>query len=143
MTTYLLDVDVLVSLILPGHESHDRCRKWFLNGGRDSWLTCPLTQNGAIRVGWNPALSGRSFSIKQVAANLQLLLTVGNHRFVSDTVSLLDQNVFKLDELVSPKQTTDTYLLGLCRSLGAEFATMDERIVEKSVILSGAKVHLI
>jgi toxin-antitoxin system PIN domain toxin len=143
MTSFLLDVNVLASLMIPGHESHDRCRTWFLQEGRQAWLTCPITQNGAIRLAWNPAISGRRFTIRRVAEELRLLTTVGNHRFIHDSVSLLDVAVFDLEVLDGPKQTTDTYLLGLAAMNDATFATMDRGIVNDSVRSPNAKVHLI
>jgi predicted nucleic acid-binding protein len=67
----LLDVNVLIALIDSRHESHRLARTWFLGERQIRWATCPLTENGVVRI-----LSGsgyrkrRHFSAPQV---LQLL----------------------------------------------------------------------
>lgn len=50
--TFLLDVNVLIALIDPAHVGHDAAHAWFeAEGSRSwSWSTCPLTENGVIRI---------------------------------------------------------------------------------------------
>jgi len=50
MTTYLLDVNVLIALIDPAHVQHDAAHAWFASTGQHSWATCPLTENGVLRI---------------------------------------------------------------------------------------------
>jgi len=50
MTTYLLDVNVLIALIDPAHVQHDTAHVWFASTGSHSWATCPLTENGVLRI---------------------------------------------------------------------------------------------
>ena len=50
MTRYLLDVNVLIALIDPAHVQHDRAHDWFTAQGRQAWATCPLTENGVLRI---------------------------------------------------------------------------------------------
>jgi uncharacterized protein len=54
VTFYLLDVNVLVSLVDPGHIQHDAAHDWFAGSGRESFATCPLTENGLMRIIGNP-----------------------------------------------------------------------------------------
>jgi len=37
MTTYLLDVNVLIALIDPTHVQHDAAHKWFATTGQRAW----------------------------------------------------------------------------------------------------------
>ena len=41
---YLLDVNVLIAVLDPHHEHHDKVVDWFLANHRDGWATCPLTK---------------------------------------------------------------------------------------------------
>ena len=46
----LLDVNVLVALFDPDHVHHDIAHDWFSDEGHAGWATCPLTENGFVRV---------------------------------------------------------------------------------------------
>jgi predicted nucleic acid-binding protein len=46
----LLDVNVLLALLDQAHVHHARARKWFLARALDGWASCPLTQNGFVRI---------------------------------------------------------------------------------------------
>jgi hypothetical protein len=50
VTCYLLDVNVLIALIDPTHVQHDRAHHWFSARGKKAWATCPLTENGVLRI---------------------------------------------------------------------------------------------
>jgi uncharacterized protein len=47
---YLLDINVLISLTDPMHVHHELAHQWFAEIGRRSWATCPITENGFIRI---------------------------------------------------------------------------------------------
>ena len=47
---YLLDVNVLIALLDPIHVHHQKVTNWYLGHCRDGWATCPLTENGFIRI---------------------------------------------------------------------------------------------
>src|SRR5579859_13288 len=48
--TWLLDVNVLIALIDPRNVHHQTAHTWFARVGQSSWASCPLTENGVIRV---------------------------------------------------------------------------------------------
>lgn len=50
MTTYLLDVNVMIALIDPAHVHHETAHVWFKARGRRGWASCPLIENGVIRI---------------------------------------------------------------------------------------------
>jgi hypothetical protein len=52
--TYLLDVNLLIALIDPTHIGHDAAHNWFGSIGSVSWATCPITENGVIRIVGHP-----------------------------------------------------------------------------------------
>ena len=54
----LLDVNVLVALVDADHVHHELAHDWFADRGSQSWATCPVTENGFVRVLTNPAYQG-------------------------------------------------------------------------------------
>ncbi|WP_415408755.1 hypothetical protein ACLM45_08320 [Synechococcus sp. A10-1-5-9] len=46
----LLDVNVLIALLDPQHVHHNAAHHWFANQVPIGWGTCPLTQNGVLRI---------------------------------------------------------------------------------------------
>ncbi len=57
MKRYLLDVNVLLALLLPGHDAHASACAWFDRSGGHAWATNALTQLGALRLLTNPAVT--------------------------------------------------------------------------------------
>jgi hypothetical protein len=57
MSRYLLDVNVLLALVWPRHESYEAAHAWFGKTGRHAWATNPLTQLGVLRLLTNPAVT--------------------------------------------------------------------------------------
>jgi hypothetical protein len=51
----LLDVNVLIALCDARHEHHELAARWFVAHAARGWASCPLTQNGAIRIMSAPA----------------------------------------------------------------------------------------
>ena len=48
MTTFLLDVNVLIARLDPAHVQHDAAHECFGAYGHKAWATCPLTENGVL-----------------------------------------------------------------------------------------------
>ena len=46
----LLDVNLLVALFDPDHVHHELAHDWFADNHAHGWATCPLTQNGFVRI---------------------------------------------------------------------------------------------
>lgn len=133
MSGYLLDVNVVIALIDPSHVHHDRAHDWFGATGRDDWLSCPTTQNGAIRIVSHPRYSNAQPSPAVVIESVRSLTSVGNHRFVPDGISLLDSAIVAADAIMSSGQLTDTYLLALAVANDAGLATFDTKLVTTAV----------
>jgi uncharacterized protein len=45
-----LDVNVLISLLDADHTLHTRATAWFASNAQSGWASCPITQNGCIRI---------------------------------------------------------------------------------------------
>ena len=128
----LLDVNLLLALCDPGHASHEAAWDWFRPKLRQGWATCPLTENGFLRIISQPAYPG-ALPIKDAVAVLQKMRSARGHEFWPDEVSLLDATLFPGIEGVNSRQITDLYLLGLAVYRGGAFSTMDRNIPARCV----------
>lgn len=141
--TFLLDVNVLIALIDPAHVHHGPANQWFEAEGRGAWATCPLTQNGVLRVVGNPRYGNHPGSPVVVADVLQRLIALEGHAFWHDDISLLDNALVDVSRLLNAANLTDTYLLALACSKGGKLATLDRRLVTAAVRGGGAGPRLI
>ena len=130
----LLDVNVLVALFQPGHIYHEAAHEWFATNRDRGWATCPLTENGVLRILANSAIFGdQHHSPSSLRSRLDTLCSGEEHAFWPDTVSLRDAQLFNLSA-VSHRQLSDIYLLGLAVANGGRLATFDRRISIEAVI---------
>lgn len=129
----LLDVNVLVALFDAEHVHHDVAHDWFADHHERGWATCPVTENGFVRVVSNPAYGSRVRAATLIAS-LRKFCSSPHHQFWPDDVSLTDAAVFDLTFAAGHRQITDVYLLGLARRMGGRLATFDSSIPLKAVI---------
>ena len=141
MSAALLDVNVLVALHDPAHPNHEDAHRWFGRNRKPGWATCPVTVNGCVRVLSNPAYPTVTAAPAEVASRLRVLCTDPGHEFWTDSVSLLDESLFRPQAIAGHQQITDIYLLGLAVRHGGRLATFDRSIPVKAVVGAGA-AHL-
>jgi len=124
----LLDVSVLVALFDQDHIHHQAAHTWFsANRGR-GWATCPITENGLVRILSNIAYTqGRYESADSVRNRLDTFCAGGNHSFWPEHLSIRDGERFKLSGL-SHGKITDVYLLAIAVDQGGRLVTFDRRI---------------
>lgn len=143
MTVFLLDVNVLIALIDPAHVQHDPAHDWFGAEGRHKWATCPLTENGAVRIVSHPRYPGTPGTPAAIAALLARFCGLAGHEFWPDDISLLDERQVDTSRLLSHTQVTDTYLLALARAHRGKLATFDRRLVTAAVPGGAEALHAI
>lgn len=143
MTRFLLDVNVLIALIDPAHVQHDRAHDWFARTGRHAWSTCPLTENGVLRIVGNARYPSSPGTPAAVAELIAILRGMGGHEFWPDDVSLLEPKRVDTTRLLDSAQITDSYLLALARAHGGQLATFDRRLVTDAVIDGPKALHCI
>ena len=141
--TFLLDVNVLIALIDPGHVGHDAAHAWFEREGHSSWATCPMTENGVIRIVGHPKYPNTPGSPAQVAAIVSRLRTLPGHVFWPDDISLVGSDHIEPARILTPGQVTDSYLLALAAMRQGCLATFDRRLSTKAVRGGEAALHLI
>lgn len=142
-STFLLDVNVLIALIDPVHSYHATAHAWFGSTGKAAWATCPITQNGLLRIVGHARYPQRPGSPAKIAALLSRFCAGPNHHFWFDDTSVLDPKVVDVSHLLTSGQITDTYLLALAVKHGGKLATFDKRLVTDAVRGGNAAMHLI
>lgn len=137
----LLDVNVLIALLDAGHVHHQRATQWLQREIANGWATCPLTQNGCLRVMAQPAYP-QALPLAAVAARLARATAHSAHAFVADDYSLLDGDLLNWPQLLGHRQITDSYLLGLAVRHGCRFVTFDARI-QPGMVTGAQARHLV
>ena len=129
----LLDVNILIALLDENHVHHAAASDWLAECIGLGWASCPLTQNGCIRILSRPRYPN-ALGVGEAMERLQAAVSTQHHRFIADDISLLDDTVVNRRRLSGPRQVTDIYLLVLAVAHGARMVTLD-----KSVPLSAVR----
>jgi toxin-antitoxin system PIN domain toxin len=128
----LLDVNVLVALFDEAHVHSGVAHRWFGQNRSSGWASCPMTINGCIRI-----LSNHSYPLQaspaEVARRLRNFCSTTDHHFWADSVSLLDEELFRPSMIAGHRNITDAYLLGLAVRNHGRLATFDRSIPMKAV----------
>ena len=133
MTAYLLDVNVLIALVDPAHIQHDQAHDWFARVGRKAFATCPLTENGLIRIIGHPKYPNSPGPPSTVLQSLVAIRGLAGHTFWPDDLSIADEEFFAPELLSSHSRITDSYLLALAHKNGGRLATMDQKLATEAV----------
>jgi toxin-antitoxin system PIN domain toxin len=129
----LLDVNVLVALFDADHVHHEIAHDWYSEHGEPAWATCPVTENGFIRVVTNPGYGLDGFRAHAAQQRLARFCKSPHHVFWADAVSLRDTRLFHLSAARGHGQLTDVYLLGLAVTMQGRLATFDRTIPVEAV----------
>lgn len=128
----LLDVNVLIALLDPDHVSHEPAMAWFAGNARAGWASCPLTQNGCVRIMSSPSYPNPR-PVHVLVKRLADACAERIHEFWPDEPGLVDSAVFDATRIHGPRQITDVYLLGLAVRNDGRFVTFDGRIPLEAV----------
>ena len=120
----LLDVNVLIALLDAAHIHHQRASQWLEQSLHHGWASCPLTQNGCLRIMAQPAYP-QALPLAAVAQRLAQAAATPAHLFIADDYSLLDADSLHWPQLLGHRQVTDAYLLGLAVRHGCRFVSFD------------------
>lgn len=130
----LLDINVLVALFDPDHVHHELAHDWFADHRGHGWASCPITQNGLVRVLSNPRYGSPVSGLRAVRDAVKRLLSSKDHEFWPDDVSIADDGLFNVSGMVGHRQITDVYLLGLARKRNGHLVTLDRSIPLRAVV---------
>lgn len=127
MSRALLDINVLLALLDSDHVDHARAMSWLDTEIDAGWASCPVTENGFVRIISQP----RYPSPVAPSIAVELLSRAQRsdaHAFWPCDLSLLDAERFDGTRLHGPRQVTDAYLLGLAVAQDGRFATFDQSV---------------
>ena len=128
MSIYLLDINLLVSLLWTNHEQHEAARTWFRARRRLEWATCPFTQTGFVRISSNPRVFPDAPSPRKAVEVLEVNLRHPGHRFWADDISFAEAVAPFAGRFTGDQQAADAYLLGLAIRKRGVLATFDASI---------------
>ncbi|GAA4336487.1 DNA-binding protein [Variovorax defluvii] len=133
MSRHLLDVNVLIALIDPAHVQHDQVHDWFGRVGHKAFATCPVTENGLLRIVGHPKYPNSPGPPSVVVAALAAIRGLPGHAFWPDSISLVGSPWVDSDLLSSHSRVTDGYLLALAKEHKGKLATMDRKLATEVV----------
>lgn len=129
MSIALLDVNALLALLWENHVFHVRMARWFAGNENRGWATCPITEQGFVRIVCNPAYIKPAPGIRSALDLLQKTTEASrNHQFWPDDLPLSALSVSIRRRLHGPKQITDAYLLALAMHRKGTLVTFDYRM---------------
>jgi hypothetical protein len=143
MNRYLLDVNVLLALVWPRHESHDAAHAWVAKSGHKAWATSPLTQLGVLRLLTNPAITQGAVNAAAALEAVDEATRHEGHEFWP-----LDRNMtIGLKELTARlqghRQWTDAVLLWQAAEHGGVLATFDSGVKALASRDAGGRVLIL
>ena len=137
----LLDINVLIALHDRDHVHHTRAGEWLEAHIEQGWASCPLTQNGCLRI-----MSQSGYRSPQPLALLVQMLQSSTatsfHQLWADDISILDAAQFRHSHIHSPRQLTDLYLLALAVKNKGCLVSFDQRI-PLSAVHGARSAHLV
>ena len=136
----LLDVNVLVALLDAGHLHHRAATDWLASHARHGWASCPLTQNGCLRVLSLPGYPNPQPTAR-VAQRLSVAVADRSHAFWPDDLSLLESGRVHWERILGSRQVTDLYLLALAVRHGGTLASLD-RGIDAAAVPGATARHL-
>jgi len=137
----LFDVNVLIALHDAQHVHHPLAADWLLANADQGWASCPLTQNGCVRIMSQPSYPSPMVLVDALDM-LDASCADASHSFWGDDISLLDATRLNRQRMHGFRQLTDIYLLALAVKHGGRFVTFDAKVPLSAV--RGAKPeHLV
>ena len=139
---YLLDVNVWVALFDDAHVGSARANAFIEAPGRII-ASCPLTENGTIRVLNLPSYGKRgALGLARVRDQLKHVCETLPHQFWPDDVSLRDDAAIDFSQVHGHNQITDLYLLALAVKHNGVLVTFDQAI-PISCVRGASAAHLL
>jgi hypothetical protein len=136
---YLLDVNVWIALLDEAHVHHATALAFFEQTNLKI-ATCPLVENGVIRVLNLPGYSKFGpVGFEAVGNKLRDICGDLDHHFWPDSLSLRTNGLVDWSRVLGHNQITDAYLLALAKSHQGCLVTLDHRVALSTVVGATAK----
>jgi uncharacterized protein len=129
----LYDVNILIALFDPQHTQHLKIRAWHVAHLASGWASCPITQNGLLRIVSQPKYTNPS-TVSELRALLTAATNDQSHQFWSDDISLADPSRIDPNIALTSGMLTDVYLLALAVKNNGRLITLDSKISHRAVV---------
>ena len=136
MSRFLLDINALLALLDPMHIHHEDAHQWYEKTSPEQLMICTHVANGVMRVASQPRYPNCLGTSGHVRKALKKFVEHMEVESCDKDASLMDDEVLKKPELLTPANITDLYLLAIAVANNAKLATFDKRI-QPSAILGG------
>ena len=123
----LLDVNVLIALLDEAHIHHVQAMSWLERNIQHGWASCPITQNGCIRIMSQPNYPG-ALPAAAVAGRLADAASNTDHEFWPNDINLLEKGCLDWTRVLGHRQVTDAYLVAMAARHQGRLVTIDRRI---------------
>lgn len=137
----LLDINILIALHDRDHVHHRLASNWLAANMQHGWASCPLTQNGCLRIMSQSAYPNAQ-PLSTLVPMLQSATRHSTHTFWLDDVSVLDGDCFHHPHIHSARHITDLYLLALAVRNKGRLVSFDQRI-PLSAVAGASEQHLV
>ncbi len=131
----LLDVNAIIALVDSDHVGHEAIENWFTKRHRSGWATCPITENGTVRVLSQAAYPSGQRTPTEVIQILNALKAEfkKSYEFWHDDLSIADDSAFDSALIAGTRQVTDAYLLGLASRHRGTLVSFDRSLAWQGV----------
>jgi uncharacterized protein len=124
----LLDVNLLIALLEPGHIFFQKAQEWFRLSGKDNWGVCPLTEVGFVRITTNPNFYPGPRTLEDAKTILAELADRPGYRYWPMTEGWATLTAPFAARISGHQQVTDAYLLGLAIKEDGVLVTFDRGV---------------
>jgi uncharacterized protein len=130
---YLLDVNVWIALLDEAHVHHAQALA-LMQRRKIKIATCPLVENGVVRVLNLPGYSKHGpVGFEVVSQKLQQICADLDHAFWPDSLSLRTPGLVNWSRVMGHNQIPDVYLLALAVANDGCMVTLDHRVALSTV----------
>ena len=140
--SHLLDANALIALGWPTHEHHPRMINWFSQHARAGWASTAFTQSAFVRIISQPAFSGRSIAVGEVAELLLRNTVHPKHRLVPLDFGFAEVWAACTGGILGHRQITDAWLLTAAIRSGMKLLTFDTGIEQLLVNTQERSKHV-
>jgi len=128
LTTYLLDINILLGIAWEDQQAHATVFPWFQQTGRVRFATCGITQTGFVRISSSVRFGAHAVSVKEAFQALDTFVAMPGHDFWAMDIDIRTATGAFVDKLFGPMQLTDAYLLGMAIAKDGVLVTRDKAI---------------
>lgn len=143
MTTYLLDINILLGVVWKEQEAHKTVFPWFQSTGRRRFATCGITQSGFVRLCANAKIAPKPMTMSEALEALGAFTGMPGHSFWNISHGIREAIDPFIHKVFGPMQLTNAYLLGLALANDGILVTRDRAVSQLAGVTFAKHVLLL